>query len=91
MAQERQHYTLTMARLLAEQGHWQEAVDIYRHLVRTNPGREELAAALAEAEERLRQPAPKTATELVGLFEEWIRLIFKVQRMHRLQRLKQKL
>ncbi len=91
MAQERQHYTLTMARLLTEQGHWQEAVDIYRHLVQKNPGRAELAAALAEAEQRLREPSRKTPAQLVALFEEWISLIFRAQRMRRLRRLKQRL
>lgn len=91
MAQQRQHYTLTMARLLAEQGHWQEAADIYRHLVRENPGREELSAALVEAERRLREPSPKTAADLDPLFEEWIGLVFKAQRMRRLRQLQQKI
>ncbi|MFO7709359.1 MAG: hypothetical protein R6V84_14410 [Desulfobacterales bacterium] len=91
MTHERQHYTLTMARLLAQQGHWREAVEIYRHLVRENPGREDLAAALAEAEERLREPPRGAEERLVPLFEEWIRLIFKSRRMRSLQRLKQRL
>jgi hypothetical protein len=91
MVQQRQHYTLTMARLLAEQGHWQEAADIYRHLVRENPGREELSAALAEAERRLREPSPKTAADLAPLFEEWIGLVFKAQRMRRLRQWQQKI
>lgn len=91
MAQQRQHYTLTMARLLAEQGHWQGAVDIYRHLVRENPDREELSAALAEAERRLRDPSQKTAADLVPLFEEWISLVFKSQRMRRLRQLQKKI
>jgi hypothetical protein len=90
MANARQHYTLTMARLLAEQGHWQEAVEIYRHLVREQPGREELASALAAAERRLQAPSGKTAADLVPLFEGWIRLLFRAQRMRRLQRLKQR-
>lgn len=91
MTQQRQHYTLTMARLLADQGHWQEAADIYRHLLRESPDREELSAALAEAERHLREPSPKTAADLSSLFEEWIGLAFKAQRMRRLRQWQQKI
>ncbi|MCU0560292.1 MAG: hypothetical protein MUD16_08880 [Desulfobacterales bacterium] len=91
MAQQRQHYTMTMARLLAEQGHWQGAADIYRHLLRENPGRAELCAALAEAERRLGEKSPKAPADLVPLFEEWIRLVFKAQRLRRLRQLQRSL
>ncbi len=91
MTQDRQHYTLTMARLLADQGHWPEAVEIYRHLLRAQPGRNDLVLEMAEAERRLQAPSGQTAADLVPLFEEWTDLIFRAQRMQRLRRLKQRL
>jgi hypothetical protein len=78
MMDDRQHDTLTMARLLSEQGHWQRAAEICRHLLQTQPGREDVAEALAEA-------------ELVPLFQEWIDLLFKYKRLQQLRRLSRKL
>jgi hypothetical protein len=91
MTDDRQHDTLTMARLLSEQGHWQRAAEICRHLLQAQPGREDVAEALAEAERRFRENSPKTAEELVPLFQEWIDLLFKYKRLRQLHRLSQTL
>ena len=91
MTDDRQHETLTMARLLSEQGHWQRAAEICRHLLQTQPGREDVAEALAEAERRARASSPKTAADLVPLFQEWIDLLFTHQRLRQLGRLSRKL
>ena len=91
MTDDRQHETLTMARLLSEQGHWQRAAEICRHLLQTQPGREEVAEALAEAARRAQESSPKTAAELVLLFQEWIDLLFTYKRLRQLRRLSLKL
>jgi hypothetical protein len=91
MTDDRQHDTLTMARLLSEQGHWQRAAEICRHLLQTQPGRGDVAEALAEAERRARESSPKTAAQLVPLFQEWIDLLFKYKRLRQLRRLSRKL
>jgi hypothetical protein len=91
MTDDRQHDTLTMARLLGEQGHWQRAAEICRRLLQTQPGREDVAEALAEAERRAQESSPKTAAELVPLFQEWIDLLFKYKRLRQLRRLSRKL
>jgi hypothetical protein len=91
MIDDRQHDTLTMARLLSEQGHWQRAAEICRHLLQAQPGREDVAEALAEAERRAQERSPKTAAELVPLFQEWIDLLFKYQRLRQLRHLSRKL
>jgi lysine/ornithine N-monooxygenase len=87
MTDNRQHFTLTMARLLSEQGHWQRAAEICRHLLQTQPGREDVAQALAEAERRAQESSPKTAAELIPLFQEWIDLLLKSKRLQQLRRL----
>jgi len=91
MTDDRQHYTLTMARLLSEQGHWQRAAEICRHLLQTQPGREDVAQALAEVESRAQESSPKTAEELVPLFQEWIDLLFTCKRLRQLRRVSRKL
>lgn len=90
MTDDRQHDTLTMARLLSAQGHWQRAAEICRHLLQTHPGREDVAEVLAEAERRARASSPKTVAELVPLFQEWIDLLFKYKRLQQLRRLSRK-
>jgi hypothetical protein len=75
-----------MAGLLAQQGHWQEAAEAYRYLVRRHPEREDLVAALAEAERRAQAPFPARAADLEPLFAEWVGMMSAVQRMRRLRR-----
>ena len=91
MTDDRQHETLTMARLLSEQGHWQRAADICRHLLQAQPGRQDVAEVLAEAERRAQESSPKTTSDLVPLFQEWIDLLFKFNRLRQLRRLSRKL
>jgi len=91
MTDDRQHETLTMARLLSEQGHWQRAADICRHLLQAQPGREDVAEVLAEAGRRAQESSPKATSDLVPLFQEWIDLLFKFNRLRQLRRLSRKL
>ena len=37
MSQEVDIYTETMAKVYADQGHWAKAVEIYQHLVQSEP------------------------------------------------------
>jgi hypothetical protein len=80
--------TVTLARLYAQQGHWGEAAEIYRGLLRENPGRDDLREALADAERRRSRRTPE---EVVPLLREWIDLLFRCDRLRRLRRLKARL
>ena len=91
MTDDRQHETLTMARLLSEQGHWQRAAEICRHLLQAQPGREDVAEVLAEAERRAQESSPKTTADLVPLFQEWIDLLFKYKRLRQLRTISRKI
>ena len=53
--------TPTVARIYAQQGRFDEALKIYRQLVRQRPGDPTLSSAMAELEARMEQ-APQTAT-----------------------------
>ena len=91
MNQEVDVYTETMAKVYADQGHWDKAVVIYSHLAAKEPDRQDLAEALAEAEIKMREVSRKPPEKLVPLFREWIELMFQSEKLARLKRIKDKL
>jgi len=78
-------YTETMAKVYADQGHWAKVVEIYRHLLAIKPERLDFADALAEAENRMKMKAPE---QLVPLIREWFELMFKFEKLQKLNKLK---
>ena len=50
MSQEVNIYTETMAKVYADQGHWEKAAEIYHHLVQKDPERHDLRDSLAQAQ-----------------------------------------
>ena len=54
MKEEPFFHTETMAKVLADQGHWSQAAAIYRHLLKKEPDRKDLAQALAVSERQCR-------------------------------------
>jgi len=94
MNQEVDIYTETMAKVYADQGHWQKAVKIYRHLLEKDPLRKDLVDALARAEKEIKGNELRRPEQLVPLFQEWIELLFeneKLQKLQKLQKLKKML
>ena len=75
MSDDPEIYTLTMAGLYAQQGHYDRAVAIYRHLLAGNPYDEALVKALADAEAQLLAQQETQKEDLVQLTREWIRLL----------------
>lgn len=80
--------TVTLARVFAEQGHWEKSVEIYRNLLRLEPNRPDLAQALAEAEAALHAAGPAPVRALAPLLQEWIDLLLKYDRLRKLRRFK---
>ena len=80
-------YTETMARVYAQQGHWSKAVEIYRRLTEKEPGRQDLAQALADAEKKVEKFEGKAPAQLVPLFQEWIELMLKYEKLKKLKQL----
>lgn len=91
MKREIEVYTETMARVYASQGHWVKAANVYRHLLAGEPDRHDLADALAEAEQMVKEVGQKSPDDLVPLFREWIELLFKHEKFQRLSSLRNKL
>jgi predicted Zn-dependent protease len=80
--------TMTLARVFAEQGHWEKSVEIYQNLLRQDPDRPDAAQALAEAQAALAAAGPASARALAPLLQEWIDLLLKHDRLRKLRRLK---
>jgi len=86
-------YTVTMARVYANQGHWEKAIEIYQHLLKKEPDRKDLAEALA-ALKRKRAGAGterKKLEDLIPLYRQWINLLFQHDRLQKLKKLKKRL
>ena len=87
MSKEIDVYTETMASVYAAQGHWGKAAEIYRHLLSETPERRDLADALAEAEKKITNDSHKDPEHLVPLFQEWIGLLFRHDKLQKLRKL----
>ena len=88
MSEDRTFYTVTMARVHAAQGNYQQAEAIYRYLIAQDPHREELVQALAEVEQQRKKAS---LPSLAPLFREWIDLTLQYNRMRKLKRLSKNL
>jgi hypothetical protein len=91
MATDHPHGTVTLARLFAAQGHWEQSAAIYRNLLRENPDRQDLAQALVEAEAAMQAAGPASPEALGPLLQKWIDLLFAYDRVRKLRRLKARL
>jgi len=67
--------TATMAKLLADQGYFRKAVEIYRYLVNQAPEREDLREALAAVEYHLAQHPAPTRKEVELMLREWVEML----------------
>jgi hypothetical protein len=79
-------YTRTMAGLYAQQGHYDRAVVIYRHLLAESSYDETLVKALADAEAQLVAQQKTQREDLVQLTRQWIRLLQGQRDLQRLKR-----
>jgi lipopolysaccharide biosynthesis regulator YciM len=81
-------YTVTMAKVYASQGHFGQAVSIYRRLLEKEPDRTDLVAALAGAEQQLAEQKKIRKQDLELRFSEWLELLHKYSFLRKLNRLK---
>ena len=84
-------HTATMAKVLADQGRYKEAAEIYRRLLTETPGRQDLAEKLAEIEGEIAARTENGYDHLSQLMEQWIRLVVTKVGLPRLLRLQRAL
>ena len=87
MEKETDFYTATMAKVYTEQGHWDKAAEIYRHLLAQEPERDDYLQALAEVEKKATQKRQKSLEDLDGLFHQWFDLMLKYKNLLKLRAL----
>ena len=85
MEKETDFYTATMAKVYSEQGHWDKAAEIYRHLLAQEPERDDYLQALAEVEKKATQKRQKSLEDLDALFHQWFDLMFKYKNLLKLR------
>ena len=87
MGKEPEFYTVTMAQVYSEQGHWEKAAGIYRHLLAQEPDRDDYLAALARAERKAQQSHNDSLEDLGVLFHQWFDLMLKYRNLQKLRNL----
>ena len=88
MDKETDFYTATMAKVYAEQGHWDKSAEIYRYLLRHEPERVDYLEALAQAERNVISAAQKPRKDVSALFHQWFDLMLKYRTLQKLRKLK---
>jgi cytochrome c-type biogenesis protein CcmH/NrfG len=88
MEKETDFYTATMAKVYADQEHWEKAAEIYRHLLKQEPDRIDFLEALAEAETKIISSGKKTPDKLAPLFHQFFDLMLKVKNIQKLRKLR---
>ena len=81
-------YTATMAKVYADQGHWDKTAEIYGYLLKQEPERDDYLEALAEAKRQIQRSGKMEADDLAPLFHQWFDLMFKYKNLQKLRRLK---
>ena len=85
MTADKTFYTVTMARVFADQGKYEEAARIYRYLLDQSPDRLDIRQAL----EAVTSMLPDTSSDwhaVSSLIQRWVRLIIRQNEIRRLQR-----
>jgi tetratricopeptide (TPR) repeat protein len=87
IAGDKTFYTVTMARVYADQGRYEEAVRIYRYLLDQTPDRSDLRQAL-EVVTSLLPDTPSQWHDISDLIERWVRLMLRRNAYRRLQKIR---
>jgi hypothetical protein len=77
-------YTVTMARVYADQGRYEAAARIYRYLLDQTPDRSDLKQALDAVLAKL-PDTPTQWAEVAGLVERWVKLMLRFNALRQLR------
>lgn len=88
MAQITEIRTATMAKIYSAQGHYDIAAEIYRDLLKKEPGRRDLVQALAEVEQKQLEKRNDSRKNLAPLFSKWVKLLLRYKQIQDLEKIK---
>jgi YesN/AraC family two-component response regulator len=80
-------YTATMAKVYADQGYFEKSAEIYRHLLKLEPDRQELKEALLDVEQKIKAETKRHPRDLTPLFEKWLDLLLRRGNLQKLKKL----
>jgi hypothetical protein len=78
-------YTKTMAKVYADQGQLEKAVEIYLYLLKKEPGRQDLIDAIAEIDIKRLEKDPGRLGDLLSV---WLDLLLRHSRLQELKKFK---
>lgn len=78
--------TKTMAGIYVQQGYFQKAIEIYRHLLQCEPHRRDIKDALLAVENQAGKNCALKTDDLLPLFDEWFDLVRKYNDLQKLKR-----
>ena len=84
MTEDTVFYTVTMAKVYANQGELRKACEIYRYILDQKPDRMDVADALLEIEKKLPE---KRREALVNLISTWVKLLLKYNDLEKLKKI----
>ena len=85
MIKEDVFYTKTMAKVYADQGQLEKAVEIYLYLLKKEPDRQDLIDAIAEIDIKRLEKDPGRLGDLLSV---WLDLLLRHGRLQQLKKLK---
>ena len=83
-------YTRTMAKVYTGQGNLKKAEEIYMYLLKKDPADTDIIEALSEIEKKKSANRSEPPQRLVLLFEKWINLTLKYNKLKMLNKLKKR-
>lgn len=81
-----QRYTKSLAKLYADQGHYEKAIEIYKHLMKKFPEREDIIDDFSDLKIKMQRIKISNEPELAVLFQQWFDLIAKYKQINAIQK-----
>ncbi|MDA3898264.1 MAG: tetratricopeptide repeat protein [Desulfobacteraceae bacterium] len=81
-----QRYTKTLAKLYADQGHFEKAIEIYQHLVKKFPEREDILDDFSDLKVKMQREKTSNEPELAVLLKQWFDLLAKYRQINAIQK-----
>ena len=78
-------YSKTQAKLYADQGFYDKAMEIYRHLINEFPEQEDLLDDISDLKMKMQQAKASKEPELAILFKQWIDLLTQYRQIHAIE------
>ena len=73
--------TRTLARLYADQGYHDKAIEVYQELIQKFPGRKDILDDFAKVKIRMQQVKTTNEPKLALQFQEWLDLLTKYKQV----------